>query len=203
MNCTSCAREMHHSARHPVCMTCRSNRCCSDCGARVSYRSSGRCVTCANRALRLDKGHVERQAAAMVAFNTDPARAEARRAGARKAVRTKAKCPETMAKMSEAGKRNGPRNIAATRSPEVRARAGRSISEVKQAQRRVRLAWCPPERLAEYERLCSSYPVAEARRIIEADEQRRRRDAIDASHRRMLEGQSRTRALRIGGGASA
>lgn len=53
---------------------------------------------------------------------------------------------------------------AKTMSPEARSKAGRTISERA-------LAWCPPEKRAEYMRLLKwkHIPAAEARKMIEAE----------------------------------
>lgn len=77
---------------------------------------------------------------------------------------------ENRAKRREQGLRlyqdflSRPEMLVRLRSPEVRAKAGRGVTEAK-------IGWCPPERRDHYRYLTKSLkvPCAEARRMIEAE----------------------------------
>ncbi|QHL91253.1 hypothetical protein GVO57_11075 [Sphingomonas changnyeongensis] len=60
----------------------------------------------------------------------------------------------------ESGRRYGAANIATTRTPEARAKAGRSI-------RQTRSGWCPIDLRPLYIKLRNTFGAAEARRMIE------------------------------------
>lgn len=132
-HCTVCAKPHHHSARNPICLTCRRNRICVTCAAPVSEASKGECRACANRTLQRDPGFVARQAEGARARNTDPQYADARKAKARKAADTRLANPALVAQMREHGRVIGSRNIVHTRSPEVRAKAGKAVSATRLA----------------------------------------------------------------------
>lgn len=134
-------------------------RTCIDCGVGISrFSKTGRCHPCASRApeARARKGKLspeqrERRAAAARALSADPAIIAKRAAKAKETYRRpevkarhRAAClaaqermdPEVRERQRASGRAHGAANLASTRSPESRARAGAAI-------RRTRMAWCP------------------------------------------------------------
>lgn len=122
------------------------------CGQLVGARNtSGRCKSCA-----------------IAHLNADPAIRRRRENGLREAG--KSLSPEAREKRRQQGKwlhrqfLSNPELVARLASPEIRAKAGRAITEAK-------IGWCPPELRDHYRYITQSlrYSKVEARAIIEAE----------------------------------
>jgi hypothetical protein len=130
--CSKCERTLSATNRVGMCMTCQNSMTCTDCGVSISVKSTGRCRTCACAIANRDPEIRARKGAAMRLAYTDPAFAAKRAAGSRKAVARRMADPAHVEKLREMGRRYGTANLDAARlSPEVRAKAGRSISARK------------------------------------------------------------------------
>jgi hypothetical protein len=135
---------------------------CRDCGKGLGRRNrSGFCRACCGRNSSKSPEWRERQRAGVIrSLMANPERKEELVARARRLSAD----PEMCRRRMEAAHRTRPWEKAAKASqdPEVRARAGRSISAT-------RLAWCPPHLRDHYRYLLYSQHIkaAEARQMIE------------------------------------
>lgn len=139
----------------------RAPRHCS-CGNQLGKgNTSGRCLTCANRAKAADPAFRERHRAGVKrALALDPARLDKLRAHVRGLAKAPAVVERRTRYMRENAKAMNARSIAA-KTPESWAKAGRTVSAK-------RLAWCPPELRDDYKALVNGgyYTAAEAREVI-------------------------------------
>lgn len=144
-------------------------RVCSDCEAQISRQSkTGRCKSCCARWLNRDPEMTARRRAGQAAFFARP---EVRRQLAARAVRLAANLtPEQIEARRAQGRHTAatvlrrPDVIAASNSPEAKAKAGRGRTNTV-------LAWCPPEYRDRYRELKNRclMRAAEARAMIEEE----------------------------------
>lgn len=138
---------------------------CSDCATPISRCSKGRCRKCALAFLNSNpEVHARRVSGIRRKYQTDPAYRQRKTREIGERHRKARECPETAARLN--------RNIWIARArlddPGVREKflAGRKEAGMKRTQ--TVLAWCPPDKIAEYRRLTKSKRLhaAEAKQII-------------------------------------
>lgn len=143
---------------------CR-DRSCITCGAPVSVNSrTGNCRVCALAVCNADPAIRERKAEANRRKAKDPAFRAKLRARIARIGREWRSHEEYLTIVRE----NGRKNIAAAFTPEARAKWYAGRAEAGRKLSATRMAWCPPDRVAEYRFLTRKKGIraAEAKRMI-------------------------------------
>ncbi len=137
------------------------------------------CRSCSAARLRDDPEVKARRTASLRAALSDPAIAAKRVEHLRAYAKRRKSDPAAIEILRENGRRWGPVNIALTRGPESRAKAGRTHSDRA-------LAWCPPAFRALYRELRNKAGcAATARAVVEAEMKRVGENWLDEQFRKM------------------
>lgn len=169
----ACGSALSHCNRSGVCHTCATSKTCRDCGCRISYKAD-RCRTHANAIFNADPANRANKSASMRRKFADPLYRDQHIERTREGTARMMQIPGEREKRAAAGRKHGRINLAATRSPEVRARAGRAISATK-------LAHIPDEYRSWYRELKSQGYTAAERQQMVLDQ--RERDRTEAGQR--------------------
>ncbi|MDH4746657.1 hypothetical protein OMP43_21760 [Sphingomonas sp. CBMAI 2297] len=141
-------------------------RSCSDCGRPISRNSKGRCRACGAASLLLDPVVEARRLERLREKLSSPDHA-AKMSVVRKAHEAEALKDPAYREMRRQHGLQVRQRFLDTPGAEERRRAAQAQAMRERAAEM--FAWCPADRLDEYQRLRKAFGAAEARRIIEDD----------------------------------